>query len=163
MPLFERVLRVAARASDGPHTSGHGACPTPGASPLGDGRATVARPESRRFHAPVGLRRRTTLAEFLKKAGAGDRFACTVVSYRDGPLREALERRGVAVHVTDVPRSINAEAYEGRITELATLVAGGGHNVALVNTAPVFSGADVAIRLSLPTVWAVHESFARGS
>jgi glycosyltransferase involved in cell wall biosynthesis len=29
----------------------------------------------------------------------------------------------------------------------------------LVNTAHVFSGADVAARLALPTVWAVHESF----
>jgi glycosyltransferase involved in cell wall biosynthesis len=99
------------------------------------------------------------LDEFLKRAEAGSRFACTVVSYKDGPLREPLERRGVAVHVTDVPPVDDAEAYEGRITELAALVASGGHNVALVNTAPVFSGADVATRLSLPTVWAVHESF----
>ncbi len=99
------------------------------------------------------------LDEFLKKAGAGDRFACTVVSYKDGPLREALERRGVAVHVTDEPQVEDAEAYEGRITELAALVAGGGHNVVLINTAPVFSGADIAVRLSLPAVWAVHESF----
>ncbi|HSZ36983.1 MAG TPA: glycosyltransferase family 4 protein [Acidimicrobiales bacterium] len=99
------------------------------------------------------------LDEFLKRAGAGDRFACTVISYKDGPLRAPLEQRGIAVHVTDMPPVHDAEAYEGRITELAALVAAGGHNVALVNTAPLFSGADVALRLSLPVVWAVHESF----
>lgn len=99
------------------------------------------------------------LDEFLKKAGGGTRFACTVVSFKDGPLREAAERRGIAVHVTDEPPVDDPERYEGRITELAALVASGGHNVALVNTAHVFSGADVAARLSLPTVWAVHESF----
>jgi glycosyltransferase involved in cell wall biosynthesis len=99
------------------------------------------------------------LEEFLKQAGAGSRFACTVISFKDGPLRESAERRGIAVHITDEPPVDDPERYEGRITELAALVVGGGHNVALVNTAHVFSGADVAARLSLPTVWAVHESF----
>jgi glycosyltransferase involved in cell wall biosynthesis len=99
------------------------------------------------------------LEEFLKQAGAGTKFACTVVAFKDGPLRDAAEQRGIAVHVTDEPPVDDPERYEGRITELAALVAGGGHNVALVNTAHVFSGADVAARLSLPTVWAVHESF----
>ena len=99
------------------------------------------------------------LDEFLKRAGAGTRFACTVISFKDGPLRQAAESRGIVVHVTDEPPVDDPERYEGRITELAALVAAGGHNVALVNTAHVFSGADVAARLSLPTVWAVHESF----
>ncbi len=82
----------------------------------------------------------------LKKAGAGSNFVCTVISFRDGPLRDAVEQRGIAVHLTDEPPVDDAERYEGRITELAALVAGGGHNVALVNTAHVFSGADVAAR-----------------
>lgn len=99
------------------------------------------------------------LDEFLRQAGAGRRFACTMISFKDGPLREAAERRGIAVHVTNEPPVDDPERYEGRVTELAALVSGGGHNVALVNTAHVFSGADVAARLSLPTVWAVHESF----
>jgi glycosyltransferase involved in cell wall biosynthesis len=99
------------------------------------------------------------LEEFLRQAGAGTRFACTVISFKDGPLRETAEERGIAVHVTAEPPVDDLERYEGRITELAALVAGGGHNVALVNTAHIFSGADVAARLSLPTVWAIHESF----
>src|SRR5262249_54524937 len=65
------------------------------------------------------------LDELLKKAGAGSRFACTVISFKDGPLREAAERRGIAVHVTDEPPVDDPERYEGRITELAALVAGG--------------------------------------
>ena len=99
------------------------------------------------------------LDEFLKKSGAGTRFACTVISFKDGPLLDEAEQRGIAVHVTDEPPVDDPERYEGRITELAALVAGGGHNVALVNTGSVFSGADVAARLSLPTIWAIHESF----
>jgi glycosyltransferase involved in cell wall biosynthesis len=99
------------------------------------------------------------LDEFLKKSGAGTRFACTVISFKDGPLLDEAEQRGIAVHLTDEPPVDDQERYEGRITELAVLVAGGGHNVALVNTGTVFSGADVAARLSLPMIWAIHESF----
>jgi glycosyltransferase involved in cell wall biosynthesis len=161
VPLFERVLRVRPPVPVTDHTRRE----TVHAQRRERLLSEIVAPRSPDLNLVVFTHQldygggQLWLDEFLKKTGAGDRFACTVVSYRDGPLREALERRGVAVHVTDVPRVDDAEAYEGRITELAALVAGGGHNVALVNTAPVFSGADVAIRLSLPTVWAVHESF----
>jgi glycosyltransferase involved in cell wall biosynthesis len=85
-----------------------------------------------------------------------------VISFKDGALRDLAEQRGIAVHVTDAPPIDDFERYEGRVTELAALVANGGHNVALVNTAPLFCGADVAVRLSLPTIWAIHESFTPG-
>jgi glycosyltransferase involved in cell wall biosynthesis len=98
------------------------------------------------------------LEEFLLKSGAGSRYACTVISYKDGPLRALMEARDVRVHVTQAPSVDDFEQYEGRVTELLALVAMGGHNAALVNTASLFSGADVTTRLSLPTVWAVHES-----
>ena len=98
------------------------------------------------------------LEEFLEKSGAGKHFACTVIAFRGGPHREAMERRGVKVHVTTAPPVDDPAQYEGRIEELVALVARAGHNVALVNTAPMFSGADVASRLHIPTVWAVHES-----
>jgi glycosyltransferase involved in cell wall biosynthesis len=99
------------------------------------------------------------LEDFLRESGAGSRFACTVISFKDGPLRDLAEQRGITVHVTDAPPVDDFGRYEDRVTELAAFVAGGGHNLALVNTAPVFSGADVALRLSLPTIWAIHESF----
>jgi D-inositol-3-phosphate glycosyltransferase len=98
------------------------------------------------------------LDELLVKSWAGDRYACTVISPRDGPLRESLERRGIPVHVTNEPPMDDVDGYEGRVTELTALVASGGHNVALVNTASAFAGADVATRLGLPTLWAIHES-----
>jgi D-inositol-3-phosphate glycosyltransferase len=100
------------------------------------------------------------LDELLVKSEAGDSYACTVISPRDGPLREALERRGIPVHVTNEPPVDDMDGYEGRVTELTALVASGGHNLALVNTASAFVGADVATRLALPTVWAIHESLA---
>jgi glycosyltransferase involved in cell wall biosynthesis len=98
------------------------------------------------------------LEEFLLKSGAGERYACTVIAYRDGPLRHLMAARGIRVHVTQAPPVDDIEQYEGRVTELINVVNAGGHNAALVNTASVFSGADVTTRVSLPTVWAIHES-----
>lgn len=98
------------------------------------------------------------LDELLRKSGAGSRYACRVISPLDGPLRDSLERRGIPVHVTSEPSLDVVDGYEGRVTELTAVVAGGGHNVALVNTASAFVGADVSTRLAMPTVWAIHES-----
>jgi glycosyltransferase involved in cell wall biosynthesis len=161
VPLFERVLRVKALA---PATDR-----SERAAEHGHRRerllSTIVAPRSSDLNLVVFTHQldygggQFWLEEFLKQAGAGSRFTCTVISFKDGPLRVTAERRGIAVHITDEPPVDDPERYEGRITELAALVAGGGHNVALVNTASVFSGADVAARLSLPTVWAVHESF----
>jgi D-inositol-3-phosphate glycosyltransferase len=98
------------------------------------------------------------LDELLRGMGAGKGFPCTVIAHRDGPLRDALEGRGISVHLTSGYPIGDAETYEGRITELTALVASAGHNAALVNTATCIVGADVATRLGLPTVWAIHES-----
>jgi glycosyltransferase involved in cell wall biosynthesis len=100
------------------------------------------------------------LEEFLLISGAGIRYPCTVIAYRDGPLRHLMAARGIRVHVTQAPPVDDIEQYEGRVTELIALVDLGGHNAALVNTASVFSGADVTTRVSLPTVWAIHESLS---
>ena len=45
------------------------------------------------------------LDELLLKSGAGDRYACTVISPRDGPLREQLERRGSGCMSRTTPQS----------------------------------------------------------
>ena len=161
VPLFERVLRVkppAPAADRSDRAAVHG-------NRREQLLSTIVAPRSSDLNLVVFTHQldygggQFWLEEFLKHAGAGWRFGCTVISFKDGPLRDAAERRGIAVHITDQPPVDDPERYEGRITELAAFVAGGGHNVALVNTAHVFSGADVAARLSLPTVWAVHESF----
>ena len=52
-----------------------------------------------------------------------------------------------------------AATYEGRVEELWAWLAGRGHTAALVNTFRSFAGADVAERLGLPVVWAMHESW----
>ena len=161
VPLFERVLRVRPPA---PVTDRSDRA-TVTARRRGQLLSTIDPPRTSDLNLVVFTHQldygggQFWLEELLKKTGAGTHFACTVISFKDGPLREAAEQRGIAVHVTDEPPVDDPERYDGRITELAALVAGGGHNVALVNTAHVFSGADVAARLSLPTVWAVHESF----
>lgn len=161
VPLFERVLRVQPPAT-GSDRSARSAVLARRRSHL---LSTIVTPRSTDLNLVVFTHQldygggQLWLDEFLKKAGAGADFACTMIAFKDGPLREAAEQRGIAVHVTGDPPVDDAERYEGRITELAAFVAGGGHNVALVNTAHVFSGADVAARLSLPTVWAIHESF----
>jgi len=99
------------------------------------------------------------LFELLRQSGAGSAFPCTVISFRDGALVGELEDLGVAVHVTSPLPVDTAAAYEGRIIELTAWLAGKGHTAALVNTFRSFAGADLAERLGLPVVWAIHESW----
>jgi glycosyltransferase involved in cell wall biosynthesis len=99
------------------------------------------------------------LSELLDKAGAGRRFPCTVVSPAPGPLSDDLERRGILVHVRGGIAMGDIEAYEGQVLELAAWSRLLGHNAALVNTMGAFIGADVAQRLGIPCVWAIHESW----
>ena len=84
---------------------------------------------------------------------------CTVVAFHDGAWREPLERAGIEVHVTSQsPRSGRGE-YEGRLDELRAWCGERAPAVAFVNTLDCFMGADLAKRLGLPVVWALHESF----
>jgi len=99
------------------------------------------------------------LGEMLKRAGAGTRFACTVVSPVGGPLLSEFEKRGMEVHVTQEYPVRDIEQYEGRILETSQWLATRAHNAALVNTFGAFFGADAATRMRLPTVWAIHESW----
>jgi D-inositol-3-phosphate glycosyltransferase len=95
----------------------------------------------------------------LRCSGAGSRFDCTVIAPASGPLVEDLEASGIAVHVSQDASVLDIDSYEGRITELCLLLAKQGANVVLVNSALSFHGADVAQRLGIPVVWAIHESF----
>ena len=100
------------------------------------------------------------LSELLRRAGAGDRFACTVVSPSGGPDVEELEHMGVNVHVTQAFPVSSADAFEGRVAELAGWLGSMGHDAVLVNTVRAFCGVEVAGRLGLPVVWAIHESWS---
>ncbi|HLK44828.1 MAG TPA: glycosyltransferase, partial [Acidimicrobiales bacterium] len=99
------------------------------------------------------------LYELLRRARAGSAFECTVVSFRSGALAAALEAQGVEVHVTSPLPVDDDVAYEGRLAELAAWLSHRRFTASLVNTFRSFPGADLAARLGVPVVWAVHESW----
>jgi glycosyltransferase involved in cell wall biosynthesis len=99
------------------------------------------------------------LLELLDRLNAEPGFHCEVVTLADGPLREDLEGRGIPVHITDGFPVTSVERYEGHMAELVAWAAAGGFNAVLANTLASFAGADLAGRLEVPCVWAVHESF----
>ena len=99
------------------------------------------------------------LFELLRRFARHEQFECTVVTFEDGPLRPELERLGIPVHVTDSFPVSSLERYEGSLAELSAWAATGDFDVALINSLACFSGAEVARRLGVPAVWAIHESF----
>ena len=99
------------------------------------------------------------LYELLRQLSSHDGFACTVVAPDDGPLRSAIEDLGVPVHVTFGYPYHDIEMFEGKVQELMAWAHLQGFNVALVNTVLAWPGPEVAIRLGIPFVWAIHESY----
>jgi glycosyltransferase involved in cell wall biosynthesis len=95
------------------------------------------------------------LRRFARKPG----FECSVVTLQDGPLRTHLEALGIPVHVTDPCPVTSLGRYESSVAALLAWAAPQRFDVALVNTLFAFQGADIAERLGIPVVWAVHESF----
>lgn len=85
--------------------------------------------------------------------------ACTVVSPIDGSLRPALEDLGIDVVVSEQASARDIETYEGNVRELMSLIAASRADVVLLNTLGVWTAADAAERLGIPTLWAIHESF----
>jgi len=85
----------------------------------------------------------------------------TVVSGRDGPLRESLEKAGVPVHISGIAPPDSLGAHFGQVEELVAWAADRSFEVAFVNTATslAIAGAEVADRLGIPAIWAIHESF----
>lgn len=99
------------------------------------------------------------MAELLRRFARKPGFECTVVTLQDGPLRDELEAVGIPVHVTDGFPVTSPDRYEANQAELLAWAAQQRFDVAFVNTLGSFAGADVASRLGIPAVWAVHESF----
>jgi glycosyltransferase involved in cell wall biosynthesis len=99
------------------------------------------------------------LFELLRRLVREPGFHCEVVSLADGPLRAEFEAVGIPVHVTDGFPVTSVARYEGHVAELLAWSATRGFNAALVNTLGSFVGGDLAGRLGIPAVWAVHESF----
>lgn len=86
-----------------------------------------------------------------------------VVSALNGPLRDDLERLGVEVHSGIGSPIDDLDSHLDRVEELTAWARSRGEfDAVLVNTAsPLASpGAEVAARLDIPAIWAIHESFA---
>lgn len=99
------------------------------------------------------------LFELLRRLAAEPWFTCTVVSPSDGPLRKDYEALGIAVHVTDFPRVTEVDLYEGNQIEFAAWLRNEGCNVVLGNTLLAFPWMDLAARIGIPSIWAIHESY----
>jgi glycosyltransferase involved in cell wall biosynthesis len=82
-----------------------------------------------------------------------------VAAPADGPLRAALEEIGAEVHITAPWGEHSAAAYEGRQAELSCWTEAQGVNIVLANTMSAFGAVDMASRLGLPALWAIHESY----
>jgi glycosyltransferase involved in cell wall biosynthesis len=85
----------------------------------------------------------------------------TVVSSRDGRLREEIEALGVPVHVCGAPPTESLSSHLGRVEELTAWAAEREFELVFVNTATSLAipGVELAARLGIPAVWAIHESF----
>jgi glycosyltransferase involved in cell wall biosynthesis len=101
------------------------------------------------------------LMDLLRGLAAQGGFEPTVIAALDGPLRGELEAMGIPVHITSVSQQDDLSSHLGRIEELVGWAAPRSFELALVNTATalVSPGAEVAARLGIPTIWAIHESF----
>jgi D-inositol-3-phosphate glycosyltransferase len=94
----------------------------------------------------------------LQKRGG---FDFTVISPMDGLLRERLEAMGIPVHITSGSPHDDLSSHLGRVEEMVAWAEPRDFELAFVNTATesVIPGAEVAARLGIPAVWAIHESF----
>jgi D-inositol-3-phosphate glycosyltransferase len=101
------------------------------------------------------------LFELLRELIRQEALNPVVVTAVDGPLRLELEALGVPVHVSSPVPEYDRAAHLGRVEELALWAEDGDFELAMVNTASSYSfpGAEVAARLGIPSMWAIHESF----
>jgi D-inositol-3-phosphate glycosyltransferase len=101
------------------------------------------------------------LFELLRELVRQEALNPVVVTSVDGPLRLELEALSVPVHVSSPVPEYDRTAHLGRVEELALWAAAGEFELAIVNTASsyAFPGAEVAARLGIPSMWAIHESF----
>lgn len=98
------------------------------------------------------------LQELLRGVLGSPDVRCTVISAQDGVLRKELEDFGVDVQIVGQTPTTILE-YEQWIFQLLATVVDSGANVVLANTLGSFWGIDIAERLGIGSIWAIHESF----
>jgi D-inositol-3-phosphate glycosyltransferase len=99
------------------------------------------------------------LQELLVRVVRSGAAEVLLISPEDGPLRKELEAEGIGVHIT-AGYAVDPGKYEGGLVELAFLIREWRADVVVLNTLAVFPPADAALRLGLPVIWAIHESFS---
>jgi glycosyltransferase involved in cell wall biosynthesis len=99
------------------------------------------------------------LQELLLRVVGARAAEVLLISPEDGPLRKELEAEGISVHIT-AGYAVDPGKYEGGLVELAFLVREWRADIVVINTLAVFPPADAALRLGLPVIWAIHESFS---
>jgi glycosyltransferase involved in cell wall biosynthesis len=99
------------------------------------------------------------LHQFLRCWSREPGFSAAVVAPRDGPLRAELEELGIEVNICGRYPASSVDAYEGRVRALVDWARPQGFNLAFANTMLASIGADAALRMGLPVVWGIHESF----
>jgi glycosyltransferase involved in cell wall biosynthesis len=98
------------------------------------------------------------LTELVTHLASETGLECTVIVPGDGPLRPELEDAGAEVHISHRPDQ--GDRYEARMLDLALLARERGAGCVIANTILSFDGVDLAQRLGLPSVWAIHESMS---
>jgi glycosyltransferase involved in cell wall biosynthesis len=85
----------------------------------------------------------------------------TVTSALDGPMRVRLEELGIPVVITGAPSWADPEAHFERVDEMTSWAAEGNFEAVFINTATALTihGAEIAAKLQIPALWAIHESF----
>jgi glycosyltransferase involved in cell wall biosynthesis len=99
------------------------------------------------------------LQELLRQLLRHNDITCTVLSMWDGVLRDELEELGARVHIVG-PSPSSSVPYEDWLHQVAALVTTTRSNVVLANSAQSYWAVDLAARIGIPSVLAVHESFA---
>lgn len=99
------------------------------------------------------------LLDVLRRLAARADLRFVVVTPRDGPLRGAVEALGVPVHVVGQYPTSSVALYEMKVAAIAAIGEQHGCDVVLANTMAAFCAGEVAGRLGVPLVWAVHEGW----
>ena len=99
------------------------------------------------------------LQEVLKVILADGSVRCTVLSMQDGVLRDELEQLGAEVQIIGYTPTSSLQ-FEQWMYQLVATVSLTGANIVVANTLGSFWGVELAARLSLPSIWAIHESFS---
>ena len=102
---------------------------------------------------------RLALVDLVRRLGRASELGMHVLDPAPGAdFAERIEVLGIPVHHAGSLLPRERRAYEARLAELAAWMAPHGFGAVLAETTSAFPLVDLASRLGIPSVWAVHES-----